>query len=1839
MPVSFDRFVRAFTGNVSEDLYKARKKKVDKALTFARAEVSKRPEELQNFLNKKLVVIEAEITRLDDLAKRSDYKTACEGLEKIKIDLRAFPNQIGDWARHMDLGKGMLEVLTAKYENLQAIPKGQLEKTVIEKLPEIFDSMDAVSNTKSSRTAALETCQTAETSWEERKKKFLSKLDLLAKQFSEIEHEILCTKEEKQRERFDSPSNIIGEITDQINQLDEIAGAFETLANIEREFTDAETEENEKIGAVLAKLPDELSEEALITDLEKQRDQLEEQLSKCKEALNLQIAFFARLLTLESLKNIRQIVGKVDAFIASVSGRAIQTTDIDSKIEEINALIARIGDRIHQTGLRMKLSQEQRDTEQEAFSAAIMHGSIRERVEDVRFYFDEVHQPLTPALQNALYENANRAFERAKLIQRETGSVDQAKATLAHLPPQFWPPRYIDSLIGWRKAEEAAQEERIKKMQAEWAAKQTASSSAQVPETWSTVVAKRVEFVTRIKAIKDKYDEIIDLVEDVQDLASGEVESPDYAGLIAAIEGEQQSFSENVSTTISQILNGGEQNVSTDELVASFPGVSDIHELCDVETLLTKVVPGVSAVFAGIELASMIKRLKDAAGMKGTAESELATAESRSLTGADRDGGALVMALLNERDARARIVADRSVDVTAQSFIFAGAVAEATGVGAGVGLGLSLTGDTIKLGQKVVMSGIKWNDAKTAQQLLFEAQAGNPQARQQILANSSYYAKMYIAILAREGNPLCVEICVKRGITERDLKNEVIALDILQKALMKHSEQTDDINVSPERAAGEHLTTGWFADGFAATLQSMSEAFASGSQKISEAILRDSPSSYVSTWVPDPKEVPSDHDLWGTCWSTTKRAAENQAGLVPQKTGLLSLFSECAEKLGVAERAIEALTPQSLDENKSAAATKVQQALDALDATQKRILATQPKARETRGEGENQTIKVVTHEPMLRYLNAFSSVLRRTANQLEQRYFDSGIVDREWAATPLQGDNWVEHWVTNWTSAVEKCRIRGEGQVVGEHLRKYETALKGITETALFGVNHKKYCQAGNHLDQALKILKTLWNCALGFPNLETYITNTLGRAIQARRELETLLNRPLPDDYPSGGNFLVNDWVARCSWAKTKDLIKSNGKAVETALGSVINAEPPANLQARSDQVKRLVDLTDALEEFSNSESETHPKFLQYVHWLNDETKKRAQSLLQQQFNVQFMTPETVNLDKGQWKTTWANALEAGIVPLTLAEEKLVRKKLTLWRDKKQPARDLPMAEQIKWHRKWAAHLAELEVAIHSVKQKIASSGFGNDALYAWLQKLVAVTNEQKNAEEGFESLAIESLDRSIQTSWEMDRTRWQQFKEEAISKGFYREAERPKGLGVAIEAVKVAHTQMQSLTSRPLEEQKTAALKTLDALKKFDEIIDQHITTCGRNENTTKQFFSSGKEQALRFKAEAQEIISRALGSGDTIPQPAFSAEPWGTVTQRARENALIGSEHLSAFNSVKEGIKKCPATTGPLTFEIRRTALEHHKSLKEILPPIIQVLNDTNRDDLRAWGTFLSDEVSRRIALLEAEEADGEFVEDIALTQNSWTAAWTAAAAYLPKSHPLNSQIAKHLKAYELAEQRNGNNAGTYKQRLKKAEDVLVAIKQVINSVTTLQRDENIKNVRFKAMLVKLLDLATSAQNETIESKDTIIQEAENGLNTNFSLSLSDKSWDTAWETLKTAAQTAGLYQTTGVKLRDKLEELRKAKITFDKRKQEHANWDPQSRGMLQRFRNYNPKKLLIDGGRQYINACVVLGGAAQKAKNAPTTVGSKLKDFFDNVISQANNLEEDCKGELGRVSNNE
>ena len=142
-----------------------------------------------------------------------------------------------------------------------------------------------------------------------------------------------------------------------------------------------------------------------------------------------------------------------------------------------------------------------------------------------------------------------------------------------------------------------------------------------------------------------------------------------------------------------------------------------------------------------------------------------------------------------------------------------GAIIEATGAHAApAGTALKIVGSVIQYWQHIVFTNIEWGQANGAKKLLKEAQAGNPIARMQIFEDSNRYAKMYIAILVKDGNPLAKKFIEQRGIEEGDL-DQSMSLKILREAMLKDVDQRDETDVADLGLAGGHRSRGIVGSG------------------------------------------------------------------------------------------------------------------------------------------------------------------------------------------------------------------------------------------------------------------------------------------------------------------------------------------------------------------------------------------------------------------------------------------------------------------------------------------------------------------------------------------------------------------------------------------------------------------------------------------------------------------------------------------------------------------------------------------------------------------------------------------------------------------------------------------------------------------------------------------------------------------------------------------------------------------------------------------------------------------------------------------------------------------
>src|SRR5439155_15834036 len=70
-----------------------------------------------------------------------------------------------------------------------------------------------------------------------------------------------------------------------------------------------------------------------------------------------------------------------------------------------------------------------------------------------------------------------------------------------------------------------------------------------------------------------------------------------------------------------------------------------------------------------------------------------------------------------------------------------------------------------------------------------------PLARMQIFEDCNLYAKMYIAILVKDGNPLAKKFIEERSIEEGDL-DQAMSLKILREAMLKDAGQRDERDVA-----------------------------------------------------------------------------------------------------------------------------------------------------------------------------------------------------------------------------------------------------------------------------------------------------------------------------------------------------------------------------------------------------------------------------------------------------------------------------------------------------------------------------------------------------------------------------------------------------------------------------------------------------------------------------------------------------------------------------------------------------------------------------------------------------------------------------------------------------------------------------------------------------------------------------------------------------------------------------------------------------------------------------------------------------------------------------------
>ena len=207
---------------------------------------------------------------------------------------------------------------------------------------------------------------------------------------------------------------------------------------------------------------------------------------------------------------------------------------------------------------------------------------------------------------------------------------------------------------------------------------------------------------------------------------------------------------------------------------------------------MAKVIPGLGIAVAAIELAKSAKEL----GENLDSLNKASALKRDALASFARDDGdeAAVNVFANDKSGARTRVAKSSVEVGANATELAGAIATTAGGshGAAAGAALAVVAGVVKVGSKVVFAGIDWSKAKTAMEKIREAQAGNYQAQVEVFEDSNFYAKMYLAIMVKEGNPMAQKYLINQGIEEGDLQGPT-GLAILRDGMLDVAKQSNDL--------------------------------------------------------------------------------------------------------------------------------------------------------------------------------------------------------------------------------------------------------------------------------------------------------------------------------------------------------------------------------------------------------------------------------------------------------------------------------------------------------------------------------------------------------------------------------------------------------------------------------------------------------------------------------------------------------------------------------------------------------------------------------------------------------------------------------------------------------------------------------------------------------------------------------------------------------------------------------------------------------------------------------------------------------------------------------------
>lgn len=851
-----------------------------------------------------------------------------------------------------------------------------------------------------------------------------------------------------------------------------------------------------------------------------------------------------------------------------------------------------------------------------------------------------------------LMKTYDEMIQRAYKIRDAGGTVSDVEKSMAHIPAEFWPAQFIENLQAWRKVERELAEERVQALFEKdgftlgdaagclsfakdiygnlglSSGLHGAATGANDTAGWMAVPAVASLIEGYIGQVQSGFG--------VGEDAAKAMETLDYSGMKA----------ERLSDLWDNAANTTKGFISAVTNVKNVPGIPPKSDF------VTEVIPVLSAIAAGIDLSIALNALRKSITMRVKTGRMIDEAELEYFSGEMRDGGAMVKAIKNERDARNRQVAKKGTDVASKSVILGGEATKAA-VGAGwgteqaVGHGLVVAGKAIEYGGKIVFAGIDWGVAEQAKKLIKEAQAGNPIARMEIMENSGLYAKMYIAILAKDGNKLAIKFIDQRGYDERSVMKPAVSLQILREAMLAHADQRDETQVHDSLAL--ELSESVTGQGVTKAVKAVGKGAAALAKKVKD-LPKDKSIEYDAAWKPSKAASLSTSD-----WQANKKDCIKKAGLYDESTGIDKAMKPCEGQIKAATDAIDSYVSakniSSKDREKIIALVKKSQ-------------ATNSKAMQVIADYYPGTNQGDLHQSMADYLVDLRRILGTHSNKLDSRLTELKLIKSDWTPPNKPGTT-AAAWKANWDDAVAQCDLPKKDGGVGKALQAFEDAHGKMTGLSLEQIKEKR--DARIEIRDTLKVagqaVKGLWPTCTSFSGMTDYLDKMIDYLVKVSQNNDVALNGFDWEQSPfkvasKDALFLSATWTATYKAADKVGFInrKKGDCGMEKALKTWedhVLSKPPAEIKekvASKDLVKKrkeakkiVAEISRSAEQLAAANPDAHSDFQKYIADLRRKAHADVAQLAKDQDETDFAITKV--LSTYAWKQVYDAGVDAGAI------------------------------------------------------------------------------------------------------------------------------------------------------------------------------------------------------------------------------------------------------------------------------------------------------------------------------------------------------------------------------------------------------------------------------------------------------------------------------------------------------------------------------------------------------------------------------------------------------------------